>query len=56
MARIRVANLLREKLGQQFDIDPWENAEVRQQSVQRWKGRLEAEDGENTKPQAPSAR
>jgi thioredoxin-like negative regulator of GroEL len=43
MARIRVANLLREMVGQTFDIDPWENAQVRRQGVQEWKERLAKE-------------
>ncbi len=40
MARIRVANLLREKLGEKFDVDPWEKAEVRESEVQAWKVKL----------------
>lgn len=42
MARIRVANLLREKLGEEFDIDPWEKAGVREAAVQAWKAKLAA--------------
>ncbi|HWY78088.1 MAG TPA: thioredoxin family protein [Verrucomicrobiae bacterium] len=40
MARIRVANLLRETVGQNFNIDPWETERVRRQGVEEWKGRL----------------
>jgi thioredoxin-related protein len=40
MARIRSANLLRDHVGQSFDIDPWESAEVRRQGVHEWKERL----------------
>ncbi|HZQ46888.1 MAG TPA: thioredoxin family protein [Verrucomicrobiae bacterium] len=42
MARIRVANLLREKLGEEFNIDPWEKAGVRETAVQAWKAKLAA--------------
>jgi thioredoxin-related protein len=41
-ARIRVANLLRDKLGDQFNIDPWEKADRREQYVREWKARLAA--------------
>ncbi|MDB6125959.1 MAG: thioredoxin [Pedosphaera sp.] len=40
MARIRVANLLREKIGKEFNIDPWEKAEIRERGIQEWKARL----------------
>jgi len=56
MARIRVANLLRDHVGQEFNVDPWESAEVRQRGVQEWRGRLAKGGGENTKPQAPNTR
>lgn len=42
MARIRVANLLREKFGDGFNIDPWEKAEVRQAGIQEWQGKITA--------------
>jgi thioredoxin-related protein len=42
MARIRVANLLREKLGEDFNVDPWEKAAVREAAVQVWKAKLAA--------------
>jgi thiol:disulfide interchange protein DsbD len=42
MARIRAANLLRDKLGDAFNIDPWENADVRAKGVTVWKQRLAA--------------
>jgi hypothetical protein len=42
MARIRVANLLRDRLGVEFNVDPWEKADVRAQGIQAWKTRLEA--------------
>jgi hypothetical protein len=42
MARIRVANLLREKLGDEFNIDPWEKANIREACVQAWKAKLAA--------------
>lgn len=40
MARIRVANLLRDKLGEEFNIDPWEKAGVRETAVKAWKAKL----------------
>jgi hypothetical protein len=40
MARIQVANLLREKLGSDFNIDPWETAEVRKHDVEAWKAKV----------------
>ena len=43
MARINASNLLREKFGDGFNIDPWEKAEVRERDVREWKTRLEAE-------------
>ena len=42
MARIRVANMLREKLGEEFNIDPWEKADTREAGVQAWKAKLAA--------------
>ncbi len=42
MARIRVANLLREKFGDGFNIDPWEKADVRAAGIQVWKAKLTA--------------
>lgn len=48
MARIRVANLLREKLGDGFNIDPWEKAEGRQAGIQAWKEKLAAKEGQPT--------
>ncbi|MDB6112371.1 MAG: thioredoxin, partial [Pedosphaera sp.] len=42
MGRIRVANLLREKLGDGFKVDPWDQAPAREQAVAAWKGRLGA--------------
>jgi thioredoxin 1 len=35
--RILLANLLREKLGEQFQFDPWEKAEARAAALQAWK-------------------
>ncbi|EEF63270.1 thioredoxin family protein [Pedosphaera parvula] len=40
MARIRVANLLRQKLGNDFNIDPWEKEEAREKAILEWKSRL----------------
>jgi thioredoxin-related protein len=40
MARIRVANLLRQKFGDDFKVDPWEKAEVREKGILEWKTRL----------------
>jgi thioredoxin-related protein len=42
MGRIRVANLLRQRLGNEFNVDPWEQAAVREQGVAAWKARLAA--------------
>jgi thioredoxin-related protein len=42
MARIRVANLLREKFGDGFNIDPWEKAETRLAGIQEWQGKIAA--------------
>lgn len=42
--RIAVANLLRARLGDAFDIDPWAPATNRQQAVATWKTRLAASD------------
>lgn len=39
-ARIQAANLLRAKLGEAFDADPWADAATRQKFVQRWRERL----------------
>ncbi len=41
-ARIQAANLLRARLGESFDVDPWSNATARQQGVTRWREKLEA--------------
>jgi thiol-disulfide isomerase/thioredoxin len=43
MARIRTANLLRNRVGESFNIDPWESADIRRQGVQEWKERLAKE-------------
>jgi thioredoxin-related protein len=45
MARIRVANLLRERIGNDFNIDPWEKAEVREKAVREWQARLVSKTG-----------
>jgi thioredoxin-related protein len=45
MARIRVANLLRERIGNDFNIDPWEKPEVREKAVREWQARLASKSG-----------
>jgi thiol-disulfide isomerase/thioredoxin len=40
--RIGVVNLLRARLGDSFDIDPWSDAASRQQAVAQWRDRLAA--------------
>lgn len=39
-ARIQVANLLRARLGDAFDVDPWSDAAIRQKAVAQWRARL----------------
>jgi len=38
--RIQVANALRAKLGESFDLDPWSNAPTRKSAVAKWKAKL----------------
>lgn len=38
--RICVANLLRPRLGETFNIDPWDDAQSRQQAVAQWREKL----------------
>ena len=38
--RIRSANLLHARLGDAFDIDPWENAAARQKDIDFWRKKL----------------
>jgi thioredoxin-like negative regulator of GroEL len=38
--RIRAANLLSVRLGDTFDIDPWDSAESRQKAIARWREKL----------------
>lgn len=38
--RIQVANLLRARLGDEFDIDPWSDAAIRQRAIARWREKL----------------
>jgi len=42
MGRIRAANLLRGRLGGEFNIDPWEKYDAREKAVREWKTRLAA--------------
>jgi len=39
-ARIHIANLLRSRLGDEFDVDPWSDAATRQQGVVHWREQL----------------
>jgi thioredoxin-like negative regulator of GroEL len=39
-ARIHVANLMRERLGDAFDVDPWSDAAARQEAVAQWRAKL----------------
>lgn len=39
-ARIRAANLLRTRLGEAFDADPWADAETRRKAVAQWREKL----------------
>jgi thioredoxin-like negative regulator of GroEL len=39
-ARIQAANLLRSRLGEAFDADPWADAETRRKVVARWREKL----------------
>jgi thioredoxin-like negative regulator of GroEL len=39
-ARIQVANLLRARLGDSFDVDPWSDAATRQKAVAQWRTKL----------------
>jgi len=38
--RITVANILRGKIGDEFDIDPWSDAATRDRAVRQWRGKL----------------
>jgi len=40
IVRIRTANLLHDKLGDDFAVDPWADADVRHQAVVRWQEKL----------------
>ncbi len=39
-ARIHVANLLRTRLGDSFDVDPWSEAPAREKAVAEWRAKL----------------
>jgi thioredoxin-like negative regulator of GroEL len=39
-ARIQVANLLRARLGESFDVDPWSDAATREKAVAEWRNKL----------------
>jgi thioredoxin-like negative regulator of GroEL len=39
-ARIRVANVLRARIGDGFDVDPWSDPATRRQAVARWRAKL----------------
>ena len=39
--RIQVANVLRARLGDSFDVDPWSELVVRAVAIQKWRTRLE---------------
>jgi thioredoxin-like negative regulator of GroEL len=41
-ARIQVANVLRDRLGEPFDFDPWAEAPARDKVIQQWRVRLAA--------------
>lgn len=41
-ARIQIANILHEKLGDAFDVDPWSDAAARQKSILQWREKLAA--------------
>jgi hypothetical protein len=38
--RIQVANVLRARLGDSFDVDPWSELVVRAVAIQKWRTRL----------------
>ncbi len=40
--RLRVANVLRERLGDKFDFDPWTDPKERAKLVQQWRARIAA--------------
>ena len=46
--RIQVANVLRARLGETFDVDPWSDQAVRAKAVAQWQTKLA-----DQKPPAP---
>ena len=38
--RIQVANLLRDRLGDEFAVDPWNNAATSEPAIEKWRGTL----------------
>lgn len=44
--RLQVANVLRARLGDEFEIDPWSSAATRQKQVLGWQERLEKTPGQ----------
>jgi hypothetical protein len=38
--RIQIANLLRDRLGDGFDVDPWNNAAASGPAIEKWRGIL----------------
>ncbi|MGB8369496.1 MAG: thioredoxin family protein [Limisphaerales bacterium] len=42
--RIQVANLLRDRLGDGFDVDPWNNAATSEPAIEKWRGMLSNSD------------
>ena len=41
VVRIQIANMLRDRLGEGFDVDPWNNAATSGPAIEKWRGILD---------------
>jgi len=48
-SRIQVANVLRERLGDEFSADPWSDASDRQRVIDQWRAKLAAVSGNSSR-------